>query len=101
MTNMKIQSIDLIDDHISIIFEKNWFQEDIVELRRQLLTQLQLPNAQEIILGADRESSRLTWLNAEFILHFDYYSQSCWFSAHNEISEPIIKPLFTKLKQLV
>lgn len=100
MVNIKIQSIVLIDEQVAIVFEKNWFQEDIVELRQQLLNKLQQPIVKEVTLGADRESTRFTWLNAEFILHFDYYSQSCWFSPHDEISVSKIKPLFALLNQL-
>lgn len=93
MVSINIQQVELIDGIISIIFDNNWFQDDIIELSRQLFSKMDDPMIKEVILGADRESRRFLWQNAEFTLHFDYYSQSCWFSAHDEMSVDKIKPL--------
>lgn len=84
MSSIKIKSIHLVDVTISIIFDDNWFQEDIMMLQQLLLNNINNVNIKEVIQGADRQSIRFSWLNAEFILHFDYYSQSCWFSAYDE-----------------
>jgi len=93
MAPIKIQQIDLIDGIISIIYNGNWFQEDINELSRQLFNKIDDHIIKEVILGADRESRRFLWLNTQFTLHFDYYSQSCWFSPLDEMSVKKMKAL--------
>jgi len=99
MAHIAIQSINFIDEQITVFFEKSWFQEDIIDLRQLLLNKIPYHHVKEIILGADREDIRFLWQNAEFNLHFDYYSQSCWFSAHDEVSNSKIHPLFNHLTQ--
>jgi len=97
MTRNTLQAINLIDQQIAILFTNNWFQEDIIALRQSLLAKIPDHQTKEIILGADRESVRFQWQDAEFILNFDYYSQSCWFSAHDEKSNAAIQPLLNIL----
>ena len=97
MKQMTIQSINYEDDHISIFFDRDWFQEDIVTLRQLILDQISNHQIREIIEGADRENIRFIWLHTDFILNFDYYSQSCWINTHDEISVPKIQRLFDLL----
>ena len=97
MSRITIQSINSIDVQITVLFDQNWFQEDIVELRLLLLNKVPEHNIKEITQGADRENIRFQWQGAGFILNFDYYSQSCWFSAQDEISAPKIETLFNML----
>jgi hypothetical protein len=99
MPRITIQSINFIDEQITILFDQSWFQEDIGKLRQLLLNKIPEHHVKEITLGADREDVRFQWLNAEFILNFDYYSQSCWVSAHDEVSTAEIQPLFNLLTQ--
>lgn len=99
MHHITILSINFIEEKIILLFDQNWFQEDIVELRQLLLDKIPAHHVKEITLGADRENVRFQWLSAEFILNFDYYSQSCWFSAHDEISTSEMQPLFRLLTQ--
>jgi hypothetical protein len=94
-----MESINFIDKKISIIFDQLWFQEDINTLRQQILNKIKDHQVIEIIQGADRESCRFTWLDTEFNLHFDYYSQSCWFNTHDEITSSKIQSLFDLLAQ--
>lgn len=98
MNKNPIQSIYHDNEHITVIFTQTWFQEDITLLSQSLLTQIPDHQIKEIIQGADRENIRFTWLQSEFILHFDYYSQSCWFSALDESSISAIPYLFNQLK---
>lgn len=97
MTQIEIQSIELIDEQISVLFEKTWFQEDIITLSQLLLSKIPDHSIKEATIGADRENIRFLWSSAELVLNFDYYSQSCWFSAHNEISAAQIQPLHSVL----
>jgi len=99
MAHIAIQSINFIGEQITVLFEKSWFQEDIIELRQLLLDKIPNHHVKEITLGADRENIRFRWLNAEFILNFDYYSQSCWFNAQDEVSASKIQPLFNLLTE--
>ena len=97
MTHIAIQSINLTGEQITVLFNKGWFQEDIITLRQLLLDKVPNHLVKEVTLGADRENIRLLWLKAEFSLNFDYYSQSCWFSAQDDISISEIHPLFNLL----
>lgn len=97
MAHIAIQSINLISVQITVLFKKNWFQEDIIALRQLLLDKIPNHLIKEITLGADSENIRFLWQNAEFVLNFDYYSQSCWFNAQDEISTLAILPLFNLL----
>lgn len=99
MAHISIQSIKLIDEQIIILFENTWFQEDIIALRQALFDQIPNHYIKEIIDGADREAIRFLWFKSAFILNFDYYSQSCWISAQDDISTSNISPLFNLLTQ--
>jgi len=82
-----IASINLFEDTLVINWNAQWFQEDIESLIAQLSSNIKDLVIKEKILGADRETLRLQWLNEyALLLHFDYYSQSCWFEGEDEIS---------------
>lgn len=98
MTLIKTKSISLIDEQISIIFNKIWYQEDITALQHILLENIPNLDIKEITHGADRENIRFLWRNAHIILNFDYYSQSCWFNAQDEMSSVQVQPLYRLLK---
>jgi hypothetical protein len=97
MVQIKVQSIELIGEQISILFDKAWFQEDITTLSQLLLSILPEHSIKETTIGADRECVRFMWSNAEFMLNFDYYSQSCWFSALDKVSTAQIQPVYNAL----
>jgi len=99
MSHIAIQSINFIDGQIIVLFDQSWFQEDIVTLRQLLLSKIPENHLKEITLGADREDIRFQWRDAQFILNFDYYSQSCWFNVQDETSKSEIHPLFNQLAQ--
>jgi hypothetical protein len=99
MSNIVIQSINLVNNQIIILFDQVWFQEDIIILRQLLLSSIPDLSIKEVIIGADIESIRFQWRSTEFIVQFDYYSQSCWFDTQdpNRIEE--IQALFNLLTQ--
>ncbi|MBL4899617.1 MAG: DUF3630 family protein [Colwellia sp.] len=97
MSSITIQSIDLIDNQITVLFDQSWFQEDIMTLRQLLLSNISNLCIKEVIIGADLENIRFQWLDKEFILNFDYYSQSCWFDTQNQHSLAEIQALFNIL----
>ncbi|WP_114324946.1 DUF3630 family protein [Candidatus Colwellia aromaticivorans] len=99
MSSIAIQSIDLIENQITVLFDKIWFQENITTLRTLLLSDISSLNIKEVVIGADLESVRFQWLDTEFILNFDYYSQSCWFEAQDPHSLAETLTLFTLLTQ--
>jgi len=79
MSTIAIQSINFIDNQITVLFNQHWFQEDITNLRELLLSNIPSLCIKEVTKGADLENVRFHWLDTEFTLSFDYYSQSCWF----------------------
>ena len=83
----RIDSIRLLDDVIVIHWQNTWYQEDIEDLLSVIVT---LSNDFEIVeklIGADRESMRVTWQQQfHFTLHFDFYSQSCWIDGEDNHS---------------
>ncbi len=92
-----INLISTIDDQIAITFNGPWFQEDIDIISQMILSKFPNTQLKEKILGADRENLRFTCQAGEFILNFDYYSQSCWINAHDEVSTKIVALLYKQL----
>jgi len=81
MSAIAIQSINFINNQITVLFNQHWFQEDITNLRQLLLSNVSNLCIKETIIGADLEQVRFQWLDTEFSVTFDYYSQSCWFDS--------------------
>ena len=98
MNDNTIKSISCNNEHIDILFNENWYQEDIHFLKNLLLAKVTNHQLKESIVGADRESIRFQWLDAEFIINFDYYSQSCWLSPNDDASQNKIHSMFNLLK---
>jgi hypothetical protein len=99
MSSLTIQSINLINDQITVLFNQFWFQEDITTLRQLLLSKTKNLCIKETIIGADLENVRFEWKNTEFIINFDYYSQSCWFDTQDPDRLMEVHALFNLLTQ--
>jgi hypothetical protein len=97
MPSIAIKSINLVNNQIIVLFNQNWFQEDIKTLRQLLLSDVSNITINEVIIGADRESIRFKCFDTDFIINFDYYSQSCWFDTQNSHSTIEISTLFDLL----
>jgi hypothetical protein len=97
MCHIVIQSISLVNNQITVLFDQVWYQEDIIRLRQLLFDNIPNLSIKEVILGADIESIRFQWKNTEFIVKFDYYSQSCWFDTQYSNSGPDTQDLFKLL----
>ena len=94
----KIKSIEHVNNQIIIVFANEWFQDDIQLLSQSVLSKIAEYQIREHILGADREYFRFAWQSNEFLLNFEYYSQSCWIDAHEPESHPKILTLFKQIK---
>ncbi|MFT7008070.1 MAG: hypothetical protein ACJAXJ_002609 [Colwellia sp.] len=99
MSSIAVQSINCANNKITVLFNQSWFQEDITILRQLLLSNISTLCIKEIVIGADLENIRFQWLNTEYILNFDYYSQSCWFETQYPQSLTETNALFTLLTQ--
>jgi hypothetical protein len=99
MSSIAIQSINLVNNQITVLFDQRWFQEDIITLRQLLLSHVSNISIKEIVIGADIENVRFEWLDTEFTINFDYYSQSCWFDTQDLQSLAETQALFTLLTQ--
>ncbi|PCI52895.1 MAG: hypothetical protein COB45_11495 [Gammaproteobacteria bacterium] len=99
MSPITIQSITLVNNQITVLFDQHWFQENITTLRHLLLNNISSLCIKEMVIGADLENVRFQWLDTEFIVNFDYYSQSCWFETqgHDNLAETLA--LFNLLTQ--
>lgn len=97
MTPFTVKSINFDDDQITVLFEESWYQEDISSLSAFLLSKFLEHKVKEITLGADRENTRFQWQEAEFMLNFDFYSQSCWFNAQDPSSTKRMLDLYKAL----
>ncbi|MDP7592793.1 MAG: DUF3630 family protein [Litorilituus sp.] len=93
-----IKSIQHENDHIIISFVNDWYQEDIKTLNPLILSTVEGYQIKEHTLGADRETIRFTWQTTEFLLNFDYYSQSCWIDAHDVKSQTSMLTLYRQIK---
>jgi hypothetical protein len=84
MTDMTVHKINFFRDHINITFNTHWYQEDMINLRDLIFARIPNHEIKELVQGADRENLRFLWQDNEYILNLEYYSQSCWISAHDE-----------------
>ena len=84
---------------LTITFEKIWYQEDIADLLKQILAPLSQVNIIEQTSGADREDVRFTWQGHYLMLHFEYYSQSCWLDTQQGQDRSILSNLQKQLNQ--
>lgn len=93
-----IQSIRLIDDVIVISWLVTWYQEDIEDLLTVVVSLSSDIEIVEKLMGADRESVRIIW-NKQFhcILHFDFYSQSCWIEGEDSHGSNNLVTLFNEI----
>jgi hypothetical protein len=99
MSSITIQSINFVDNQITVLFNQHWFQEDIINIRQLLLSNIPDLCIKEVIIGADLENVRFQWLGAEFTVSFDYYSQSCWFDTVDSNCLTEVISLFNLLKK--
>lgn len=79
---------------LQFIFEKAWFQEDILELQNNIMSKLESVSVIEHVKGADREDIRFSWSGGAFYLRFECYSQSCWIEAEPGIDTAKIISLY-------
>jgi hypothetical protein len=97
MSSIAIQSINLVNNQITVLFNQHWFQEDITNLQQLLFNNVSNLSIKETIIGADLEQVRIQWLDTEFSVTFDYYSQSCWFDSQDPESLTEIQSFFNVL----
>jgi len=94
----KIKSVQYMNNQIVITFINEWFQDDIHSLSQAILSSITEHQIKEHILGADRENIRFACQSNEFLLNFEYYSQSCWIDAHDPESQTNIFTLYRQLE---
>lgn len=92
-----IKSLTYQDDFLSILFNVEWYQEDISVLQGLILLPLTGHKIQETNIGADREDIRFIWNENYFVLNFDCYSQSCWIEAQDDSSKSYLLALHTTM----
>ena len=74
-----ISKITLIAEGVlQVQFNRNWSIDDYAQLSEYLLS-ITSAQALEHIQGADLQCLRLQFENAQLMLTFEEYSQSCWF----------------------
>jgi len=69
--------------YIAINFNRDWSQEDVAQLSRELLDKLGEIKVIEHAQGADLETLHFLYLDQEFLLSFEFYGQSCWIESLN------------------
>lgn len=93
-----IKAGDIIDAVIlPIEFTPEWYQEDIPVLRSCIVKPLSSLKEVETLTGADRENTRFTYDNHEFMLNFECYSQSVWIEALPPLSTTSLQQIKTLL----
>ncbi|WP_138140218.1 DUF3630 family protein [Colwellia psychrerythraea] len=81
-----LESLTYQVDYLNVTFKNDWCQENIATLIDLLFLPIMPVTMQEKIIGADRENIRFRWDNNNFVLNFDYYSQSCWIEGQDSPS---------------
>jgi hypothetical protein len=92
-TPQSLESITYQVDHLNVIFQNHWYQENIETLIDLLFLPIMPVTIQEKIIGADRENIRFSWASYHFVLNFDYYSQSCWIEGQDGQSTELLTTL--------
>jgi len=77
--------------------EPQWQQEDITVIAKIITEQHAGLSVKEANRGLDRESYLVTDGNADYWLHFEYYSQSIWIESLSEHTVHHIESLFKTL----
>ena len=96
-TKSHLQNVVLvIEDNLDIRFKEYWYQEDIEQLYQLLHIHISEFQLIESLMGADRQTYRLSHNNQYLLLNFDYYSQSCWFSVEVASEQALLMNLLTK-----
>ncbi|MGJ8693071.1 MAG: DUF3630 family protein [Thalassotalea sp.] len=83
----------LHEETLEIRFSQPWYQEDIESLASIIYQKLAGCKHIETLQGADRESYRLQWQSKNLALHFDFYSQSCWFEPETAFNISILSEI--------
>ena len=86
-TEQCIKSLTHQAEHLNVIFNNSWYQDDIGLLVELLFIPITNVTMQEVIIGADRENHRFIWHESYFVLNFDCYSQSCWIEGQDQASK--------------
>ena len=95
---MNMTSITLLETGtINIVFDSDWYLEDISRLSEQIYANIPDSRAIETVTGADREYFRFEWQQQIYILQFECYGQSCWIEAEYEQGQKVIKQLCLQL----
>jgi|TARA_R100001377_G_scaffold78288_1_gene55933 hypothetical protein len=92
-TPQSLESLTYQVDHLNVIFQNDWYQENIATLIDLLFSSIMPVTIQEKIIGADRENIRFSWNSHYFVLNFDYYSQSCWIEGQDTQSTELLATL--------
>jgi hypothetical protein len=79
---MEIENVNLVNRSVlSLTFNFEWSYDDITILQQHIFCLIPSPKIVELIVGADRQTTRFMIKNSNISLHFEEYSQSCWFEA--------------------
>ncbi len=89
----RLESLTYQVDHLNVIFQQQWYQENIETLIDILFSPIMPVTIQEKIIGADRENIRFSWAGHHFVLNFEIYSQSCWIEGQDGQSTELLATL--------
>ncbi|KGJ92734.1 DUF3630 family protein [Colwellia psychrerythraea] len=89
----RLESLTYQVDHLNVIFQQHWYQENIETLIDILFSSIMPVTIQEKIIGADRENIRFSWAGHHFVLNFEIYSQSCWIEGQDGQSTELLATL--------
>ena len=97
----QLANTQLHEETLAVTFSKLWYQEDIQLLADILYQHLKPVDHIEKMAGADREVYRFKWQDVNLVLHFDFYSQSCWLEPETPLNIEILADLNEILSQNV
>ncbi|MDN3652972.1 DUF3630 family protein [Thalassotalea ponticola] len=87
-----------INNHtVAITFTDDWQIEQTEDLAKHILSYLDEHQVLEKVIGADRFDCRFRFLQCDFVLHFEHYSESCWIEAQDRFNQRGVQDIVAAL----
>jgi len=97
-----IKRVQVLDNNVVIItWQQHWYQEEIDNLVSVIFHNVESTKIIESVIGADRHCCRFNYRTGHYVLNFEYYSQSCWIEAEDELSNVFISTIAQDIAKII
>jgi len=92
------KSSELIESAIILRCDNDWSQEDFLLLKNGFLAQYSFFTMIDEQYGADRFSLNLVYESHRFTLNVEFYSESIWVEAADQIAQKFLNEIFLLIR---